>query len=315
MRWRSGFTRPGPPARRKGCGMSIPACASPRTTYGAKVLGIGPDDVMFSAAKAFHAYGLGNSLTFPMSVGAASVFLPGRPTPDAVLEMMRTHQSDAVRRRSDACTRGCWPIRTSRRAPGRRGCAAASRPARRCRRISAAVGNPLLASISWMGSAPPRCCIFSSATAGRHPLRHQRQAGARAMTRASSMSTTGRCRMAKPGNWWCAATARPTATGTSAPGRGGRSRANGPTPATPIRAMPKGYFRFQGRSDEMLKVSGVWVSPFEVEEALISHPGGAGGRGDRPAGPGRPGQAEGVRDPARRRAGHGRPWSRSCRLM
>ena len=38
-------------------------------TYGAKVLGIRPDDVMFSAAKAFHAYGLGNSLTFPMSVG------------------------------------------------------------------------------------------------------------------------------------------------------------------------------------------------------------------------------------------------------
>jgi benzoate-CoA ligase family protein len=33
-----------------------------------------------------------------------------------------------------------------------------------------------------------------------------------------------------------------------------------------------GYFRFQGRSDEMLKVSGVWVSPFEVEEALIAHP-------------------------------------------
>jgi 4-hydroxybenzoate-CoA ligase len=34
----------------------------------------------------------------------------------------------------------------------------------------------------------------------------------------------------------------------------------------------EGYFRFQGRSDEMLKVSGVWVSPFEVEEALIAHP-------------------------------------------
>ena len=60
-------------------------------TYGARVLGIGPDDVMFSAAKAFHAYGLGNSLTFPMSVGASSVFLPGRPTPDAVLDVMRTY--------------------------------------------------------------------------------------------------------------------------------------------------------------------------------------------------------------------------------
>ena len=34
----------------------------------------------------------------------------------------------------------------------------------------------------------------------------------------------------------------------------------------------EGYFRFQGRRDEMLKVSGVWVSPFEVEEALIAHP-------------------------------------------
>ena len=33
-----------------------------------------------------------------------------------------------------------------------------------------------------------------------------------------------------------------------------------------------GYFRYQGRADEMLKVSGIWVSPFEVEEALISHP-------------------------------------------
>ena len=34
----------------------------------------------------------------------------------------------------------------------------------------------------------------------------------------------------------------------------------------------EGYYRFQGRSDEMLKVGGVWVSPFEVEEALIAHP-------------------------------------------
>ncbi|HEY0182279.1 MAG TPA: AMP-binding protein, partial [Rhodopila sp.] len=60
-------------------------------TYGAEVLGIGRDDVMFSAAKAFHAYGLGNSLTFPLSAGASSVLLPDRPTPDAVLGMMRTH--------------------------------------------------------------------------------------------------------------------------------------------------------------------------------------------------------------------------------
>jgi 4-hydroxybenzoate-CoA ligase len=58
-------------------------------SYGAQVLQIAPDDVMFSAAKAFHAYGLGNTMTFPMSVGASAVMLPGRPTPDAVLETMQ----------------------------------------------------------------------------------------------------------------------------------------------------------------------------------------------------------------------------------
>src|SRR4051794_30316981 len=61
-------------------------------TYGAQVLGIRPDDVVFSAAKLFFAYGLGNAMTFPMSVGASSILLPQRPTADAVLEVMRTHR-------------------------------------------------------------------------------------------------------------------------------------------------------------------------------------------------------------------------------
>ncbi len=59
-------------------------------------------DVVFSAAKAFHAYGLGNSMTFPMAVGATAVLLPDRPTPDAVLDTMRRCQPDDLRRRADA---------------------------------------------------------------------------------------------------------------------------------------------------------------------------------------------------------------------
>ena len=82
----------------------------------------------------------------------------------------------------------------------------------------------------------------------------------------------GRCRMARRANWWCAGRPRPRATGTSGTRRGARSAASGRIPAIPICAMPTGYYRYCGRSDEMLKVSGVWVSPFEVEEALISHP-------------------------------------------
>ena len=61
-------------------------------TYGAQVLEIREDDLIFSAAKAFHAYGLGNAMTFPMSVGAGAVLLPDRPTPDAVIDTMERHQ-------------------------------------------------------------------------------------------------------------------------------------------------------------------------------------------------------------------------------
>lgn len=53
-------------------------------TYGKRVLGVTEDDVCFSASKAFHAYGLGNNVTFPYSVGASTVMLSGRPTPDRV---------------------------------------------------------------------------------------------------------------------------------------------------------------------------------------------------------------------------------------
>src|SRR5205807_6680173 len=50
------------------------------------------DDVVFSVAKLYFAYGLGNSMTFPMSVGASTVLLPDRPTPKSVLEIMRRHR-------------------------------------------------------------------------------------------------------------------------------------------------------------------------------------------------------------------------------
>src|ERR1700674_1125377 len=60
--------------------------------FGHDVLGVRSDDVGFSAAKLFFAYGLGNSMTFPMSVGGSTVLLTGRPTPDAVFETMRRAQ-------------------------------------------------------------------------------------------------------------------------------------------------------------------------------------------------------------------------------
>ncbi|MGH9787117.1 MAG: AMP-binding protein, partial [Candidatus Acidiferrales bacterium] len=57
-------------------------------SYARQVLGFQPDDVAFSASKLFFAYGLGNAGYFPLSVGAASVFLPERPTPEKLLAVL-----------------------------------------------------------------------------------------------------------------------------------------------------------------------------------------------------------------------------------
>ncbi|MGH8806678.1 MAG: benzoate-CoA ligase family protein [Noviherbaspirillum sp.] len=56
--------------------------------YAKPILGIRTDDIVFSAAKLFFAYGLGNGLTFPLSVGATVVLMAERPTPQAVFQRL-----------------------------------------------------------------------------------------------------------------------------------------------------------------------------------------------------------------------------------
>jgi acyl-coenzyme A synthetase/AMP-(fatty) acid ligase len=60
-------------------------------TYGSEVLGIGPNDVCLSVAKLFFAYGIGNSLFFPLSVGASSVLEPSRPNPTRYAQRVAEH--------------------------------------------------------------------------------------------------------------------------------------------------------------------------------------------------------------------------------
>ena len=54
--------------------------------FARNVLKLKPDDVCFSVPKIFFAYGFGNSITFPFSVGAATLLLPGQPKPAAIFE-------------------------------------------------------------------------------------------------------------------------------------------------------------------------------------------------------------------------------------
>jgi benzoate-CoA ligase len=61
-------------------------------TYARHVLGITDADVTFSTTKLFHAYGLGNGLSFPYWAGATTVLLSGRPTPDAIYSVVARHR-------------------------------------------------------------------------------------------------------------------------------------------------------------------------------------------------------------------------------
>ena len=61
-------------------------------TYSASILKLGDDDVCFSVPKIFFAYGFGNSVTFPMHRGAATVLLSGRPTPENIFEQISRHR-------------------------------------------------------------------------------------------------------------------------------------------------------------------------------------------------------------------------------
>ena len=130
-------------------------------TYGTQVLGIAPDDLVFSAAKLFFAYGLGNAMTFPMSVGAAAALLPDRPTPDCRAGHDARAPADRLRRRAHPLRRAARPPRA--RARRRIGPAAALHLRRRgaARSMSGSAGRRSSASTSSTASARPRCSTSS----------------------------------------------------------------------------------------------------------------------------------------------------------
>ena len=240
-------------------------------TYGMQVLGIQSDDVMFSAAKAFHAYGLGNCMTFPMSVGASAVFLPERPTADAVLDMMRRHRPTIFG--------GVPTLYASLLANAGIGPGAGSDRLRRC--ISAGEALPAEIGHRWKSMVGLDILDGIGSTEMLHIFVSNRPDDIRYGTsgkpvpgyEAAVLDEHGhtvpngeagelviRGASAAEGYWNQRAKTRKTFQGEWTH-----------TGDTYIRDAD-GYYRYQGRNDEMLKVGGVWVSPFEVEEALISHP-------------------------------------------
>jgi benzoate-CoA ligase len=242
--------------------------------YGKAILGLKESDICFSAAKLFFAYGLGNALTFPLAVGATALLMADRPTPEAVFKRWLGGVGGVKPTVFYGAPTGFAGILASPRLPAREEVAL---------RLVSSAGEALPAEIG---------------------ERFKRHFGVDIVDGIGSTEMLHIFISNRPDK------VRYGSTGWPVPGydidlRGedGRSVADGepgdlyvhgPSAALMYwgnRAKtrdifegrwtksgdkyirnPDGTFTCAGRSDDMLKVGGIWVSPFEVEATLVQHP-------------------------------------------
>jgi len=233
--------------------------------YAVGVLGMGPEDRCYSVAKLFFAYGLGNAGYFPAGTGASAVLNPRRPDPLAVAEHVRDHEVTlffAVPTFYAALLRADLPddaFRSVRLAVS----AGEALPAELFRRFRQRFGVEILDGIGTTELGH----IFLSNRPGN------------AMPGSSGTPVTGyevvlRDDAGDPvpdgelGNLWVAGESvtagyfrRTALNRTVLQGRFMR------TGDVYVRD-PAGHFVYQGRTDDMLKVGGIWVSPAEVEACI-----------------------------------------------
>ena len=238
--------------------------------YARGVLDIGPDDVNFSSSKLFHAYGLGNGLMFPFHAGATTVLYPGKPQARAILETAQVNRPTLffsvptlyAAMLQEAERNSAYTLDSVRLAVS----AAEPLPAEIFRRWKERFGVEILDGI---GSTEV-LHIYLSARAGR----------------------------VRPGSTGQAVSGYELALVDHAgqpvpPGAIGDLLVAGPSTApfywnrkvlTQDRMRGRwfftgdkytvdedGYYWYAGRSDDMFRVSGQWLSPIEVESTLIEH--------------------------------------------
>ena len=162
-------------------------------------------------------------------------------------------------------------------------------------------GRRALASTFSTASARPNCCISSCRTRPATSDTALPAARCRATRCGLSMRQAATCPMAKSANSWSMRRRRAKATGISAAKAARTFEGHWTRTGDKYIRDADGRYTFCGRSDDMFKVSGIWVSPFEVESALITHPAVLEAAVVPEADRGRLVQAEGVRGAARRR--------------
>ena len=237
---------------------------------GQGILGIRPEDVVFSASKLFFSYGFGNAMAFPMSVGAATALLPQRPTPSAVFDLMRRHRPTilfgvpslyALLLAHPEMCRGAGSDRL-------RLCVSAGEalPAPLGERWRDVAGVDVLDGIgstemlqTFVSNRPGDVRYGSSGKpVPGYDVTIVDESG-REVTDGQIGELIVRGPSAGEGYWNQRAKSRRTFVGEWT------------HTGDKYRRDAEGYYYCCGRTDDMFKVSGMWVSPFEVEAALVSH--------------------------------------------
>jgi benzoate-CoA ligase len=238
--------------------------------YGRGVLGLGDGDVYFSVAKLFFAYGLGNSLSFPLALGGTTVLMAERPTPAAVYKRLVEHKPTvfygvptlyaALLAAPDAPKAADLGLRLSVSA-------GEALPAELGRRWRERFGTDILDGIG----STEMLYIFISNRPG--DVRYGSSGKPVPGYEVKVVDEHGA--PVKPGEVGDLYVSGPTSallywrnrdrTKDTFQGRWTKS-------GDKYTVDPDGYYTYAGRSDDMLKVSGHYVSPFEVEAALMGHP-------------------------------------------
>jgi len=237
--------------------------------YGKAVLDLRADDVCLSAAKLFFAYGLGNSLTFPLAVGATVVLMAERPAPDAIFKRWREKQTTVF----FGAPTGYAALLAAPRLPAKsdlvlRLCSSAGEalPRDLGARFTAHFGCEIIDGIGstemlhiFLSNRPGHVRYGTTGTpVAGYEIELRREDGSAAAT-----DEIGDLYIAGPSAalfyWGDRAQSRATFQGTWT--RSGDKYTRD----------ADGYYTYSGRSDDMLKVSGQFVSPFEVEATLVQH--------------------------------------------
>jgi len=239
--------------------------------YAKAILNISESDRFFSVAKLFFAYGLGNGLYFSLAVGATSILLPGPPRPQSVFEVIEKHRptlffsvpSNYVKLLAHPAGARDFDLSSLRHAIS----AGEALPATVFHRFKQRFGVEILDAI---GSTEALHMMISNVPGAARPG-------------SSGKIIPGfEARILDDNN-------RPVAQGeignllvkadsTCASYWNQHEKTKDTIEGHWIRTGDKyyqdedGYFWYAGRSDDMLKVSGVWVSPIEIEHVLEEHP-------------------------------------------